>query len=900
MPQARVALEAFNRGIISKYALGRVDLQRTRLSAETMTNWLPMTLGPMMLRPGTEYVGETKSSAAAEFIPFAFSSDETAEIELTADLMRVRVDEDLVSRPAVSTAITSGTFLAALGWTLANSGGASSSIAAGLLTLAGVADGGLATATQSVTVSVADQSVAHGIRIIVERGPVVFRVGTTSGGDDIVNRLELETGTHSLSVTPGASPMYIQFASLSERSCRVESIEVEAAGVVEIPTTWDADDLDNLRWEQSGDIIFVACEGQKQKCIERRGDTSLSWSLVDYRCDDGPFMADVTIPDISFTPSATTGDITLTCNRDFFQADHVGALFRLFQTTQSVDEALGALDATSSTVRIFGVNNTETSDPDGTNDRIATVSITGTWVGTIALERSFESESTGFVEVTTFTANTNYEYTDDFDNLVVWLRLRMKLYTSGTADVTMAYPGGGGYGIVRVVGFSTAQSVAAQVVETLTSTKATDDWLEGQWSEVQGYPTSVCLFDGRLWWFGQDREWGSVSDAYFSHNIDVDGDSGPLNRTIGMGPVEAIRWALPLQRLIIGTASAEISVRSSSFDEPITPTNFTQKACSRQGAANVRPAMVDARGVFVQRSGRRVIEVSYSLEANDYKARDLTRFVPDLAGSNIVSVCVQRQPDTRIHCALEDGSVIVLLYEPDEEVICWFRTEIGGSGIVERVFVQPGEVEDRVYYLVRRTIDGDTKRYLERHALMSQARGGTDNRIADCHLVYSGSAVTTITGLDHLEGEEVVCWGNGKDLGEFTVAGGQITGLSEAVTTACVGLAYTATYKSAKLAYAAEGSTALTQTKKLERVGLILADVHYRGLSVGQDVDHLDLLPLIEDDALTPVNTVWADFDKPTIPIDGTWTTDARLCLQAAAPRPATVVALAIQVSTNG
>ena len=222
----------------------------------------------------------------------------------------------------------------------------------------------------------------------------------------------------------------------------------------------------------------------------------------------------------------------------------------------------------------------------------------------------------------------------------------------------------------------------------------------------------------------------------------------------------------------------------------------------------------------------------------------------------------------------------------------------------------PGTVEDNVYYLVRRTINGSTKRYWEKFAQETQCTGRAEARCADAHIVYNGISTTVITGLAHLEGQSVVVWGwnnsdtSGRDLGTYTVSSGFIT-LSEAVQNACVGLAYTAKWKSAKLAYAAASTvttqnTALTQKKRVVSLGLILRNTHSQGLQFGQSFDTMDPLPLMyQGAAVSATNLVYDDFDEPMIEVPGEWTTDARLCLQASAPRPCTMLGAVVSVSTN-
>jgi len=110
MAKANVVLNKFNRGMVSPLALARVDLENLPFFAEEMVNWYPRVLGSMSIRPGTEYISPTYTSAYAKHIPFVFSNDDTAIIELTDSLLRVRVDEAVVTREAVSTAVTNGNF----------------------------------------------------------------------------------------------------------------------------------------------------------------------------------------------------------------------------------------------------------------------------------------------------------------------------------------------------------------------------------------------------------------------------------------------------------------------------------------------------------------------------------------------------------------------------------------------------------------------------------------------------------------------------------------------------------------------------------------------------------------------------------------------------------------------
>jgi len=369
--------------------------------------------------------------------------------------------------------------------------------------------------------------------------------------------------------------------------------------------------------------------------------------------------------------------------------------------------------------------------------------------------------------------------------------------------------------------------------------------------------------------------------------------------------VDVINWMVSLQRLILGAQGAEFSARASSLDEILTPTNFNLKACSTQGSAGVAPVKIDQNVIFVDRSKARVYQLSFTPQQADYNSEDLTIIVPDLGAVGIARLAVQRKPDTRIHAVLTDGTVMMGLTDPNENVLAWFTLNTDGS--VEDVVVLPaaaGTTDDQVYYVVKRTINGSTVRYLEKWAQENVCTGGTLTYLADGYVSYSGSATTVITGLDHLEGEDVVVWADGEDVGTdtdgtllYTVSSGQIT-LATAASNVVVGLRYTAQFQSTKLAYVNQGGgSQLSEQKRINHIGLVLADTHSQGLQYGTDFTSLRDLPQLEQGV--QVSGVHTAYEEQPIEFDGTWSVDSRLCLQARAPRPATVLAAIIDMEAN-
>ena len=689
MPKQNIYTQSFNAGVVDKENLARVDLERMRLAAEDQTNLLCTTTGNMFLRPGFGHLESTRDNLQGWLKDFSISASSGAQLEFTDLTLRVMIDDEIVTRPSVSTTVSQGSFGGTGDWVLTATDGATAAITGGRLELTADAVGSSASCRQEVAVDVADRGVEHALRVIVSRGPINFRVGSTNGNDNYVDETELKTGTHSLAFTPTGSSFFIIFKTTSETEKRVIDCQIEAAGVMELPTPWALSKLSQLRFAQSADVMFVACDKDtKSQRIERRGDHS--WSVVDYLTDDGPFMLTRSAP-IRLKPHALRGNTTLEASDNFFRPTHVGAIFRLFHNEQHIDQTVAGDQCWSDPIRVTGIS----GDGRRGDDRDWYYTISGSWSGTAQCQRSFDGEDVGFkayrkaenTDNPDITSNvSNEQQFEDDDNSIVWYRAGFpNTYTNGTMRVRIDYDGGGGYGIARVTDYNSRTSVDIEVLKRFKNDIYTSDWLEGQWSDKQEYPTAVALSEGRLFWAGNDKFWASVSDAFESFDEDIEGDSGPINRTIAIGGVNEVQWMLPLQRLVIGTNGLEVSVKSSSFDEPLTPTNLSLKSASSIGSAPVDAVKIDGKGVFVGRTGKALYELIYSSDANDYVAFELTRLCASFYGSGVIQLAVSRRPDTRVWAVLNDGTMMCMVYEPLQQVVAF--VPIVTDGVVESAVV---------------------------------------------------------------------------------------------------------------------------------------------------------------------------------------------------------------------
>lgn len=897
MAKVNAPVFSLNGGEVGEEALARLDLERLQFAGSLYSNVLPRVIGSMTIRPGLEHITDL-ALGDVQLLEYTYSGGSSLLPILSDEEMRVIKDDAFVSRVAVSTAITNGTFTSFTGWTDASTGDAVAEIASSTyLRLLGTPQDS-AIARQTVSVAVGDRNKEHGLRVVVYRGPVTVRLGSSSGAADLINAPDLEDGEHSLAFTPTGASIYLELSNGEARQALIDSCTIEAAGTMVLPTPWTDTDLTGniIRYTQHKDILYCASGVYQQREIQRRGNTS--WGVQRHKVHDGPFESGK--DDISLDPSGYTGSITLTSNKGFFESSMIGRLFRLYQGGQTVEESFSSDPAEGAYVRISGA--------DTNNQRHIAIYITGTWTGTVRLQIATDDGSgnpTGWVDLLTKTANfTNTDLdVDDDSNVIKYVRFALNTgdLTSGTVDTKIVYAGGSNYGIARMIGYTSSTQISCEVLKRFYSLNATFEWDYSVWSDFDGWPAAVERFGGRLYWGKGDFIFGSVPDSYRSHDDTVEGDSAPIFRSVGSNTDRGILWLLGLQRLIGGTDTAEISVKSSSFDEPLTTANWFPIESSTRGCAHIRPVKVDKDGVFVQQSGTGAFALVTEQGTLDYGSTDLMAMHEEVCdGYEIVDIAVQRRPDTVLWFILSNGEARALTYEPAEKVIAWSRFVT--DGLIKRVAANRGNGQDDVYFVVTRN---STQR-LEKLAKLSECRGGTLNCLADGFSRFTATASQTDFSVPHLNGLDVTVWANGVALYDqddlYTVSANKVVLPAQAAgTRVVIGLPYTGDYRSTKLAYGAQNGTALFQKKKVSQLGLYMLNTAVGKILAGKDFDSLRNITTTDQNG-TPLTDgqVLDTYDADLMPVSSDWGSDSRVCLRMKSPYPATISAMVLDIKTNG
>lgn len=423
-------------------------------------------------------------------------------------------------------------------------------------------------------------------------------------------------------------------------------------------------------------------------------------------------------------------------------------------------------------------------------------------------------------------------------------------------------------------------------------------------SSSNNYPSVVTFFEQRLVFAASNNNpqtiWFSKSADYLNFTVGTLADDA-LIYTIAANQVNAIRFLSATRILVLGTSGGEY-VLTTTNDGPITPTTTQIRKYSNYGSANVQPVQVADVTLFLQRGNRKVREFRYvgEVDTAGYQAPDMTILAEHITEGGITQFAYQQEPDSVIWAIRGDGTLLGLTYRRDEQVVAWHKHIIGGEydggqAVVESIATLPNDdTEDELYMVVKRTIDGTTKRYVEKLNVFEFGDQTTDAYFVDSGLEYSGGAVTSLSGLWHLPGEEVSVLANGASHPARTVADGEIS-LAFSATSAAVGYGYTSEMQTLRLEAGSVDGTSQGKPKRIHAITLRL----YRtvGLEVGPaeaDVDRI----YFRDSSMSMDTAVPLFTGDKTVEFPGGFENDDRIYVRQTQPLPMTVLALYPRLNT--
>lgn len=715
MPRATHVQTNFTAGEISPRLLGRTDLNRYQNGLNTASNAIVYPHGMLARRPGTKFVAYTKGSAAARLIQFEYNDEQSYVLEAGDQYLRfyrdgIQITENLTSVTATFSALV-GTYTKS-GHRLAEND---------FVTVTGMSDS------------------AYNV----------------SG---YITNVTATTWDMTLTSTPAGA-----------------GTGGTAAVPYDIASPWAAADIDTLKYVQSADTIFVCHPRYQPRVIERTGSDVFSVST--YELEYGPFE---TVPrETNFLLSTSGHDATLVDGTkykdgqnandyggvkptehfsikiidDTMNWDHDGAtgttgtdIGRLikFRATSAMDFLIAQIYQTISAKEAYAVliSNGSNWGFDGGNvlgrttpgddefyvgdfygaidegkHQVKTITSASWAAGTLTVttdqkhcmdQATTESVTISGLESTT-DVNGTYTATATGDNT----------FTCSTSDP----------------GTVTASTGTASFPKFLQDTTQ-----EGTTSS--NYPSIPSFFQQRLFlantpnnvnriYASSTGDFGNFQDTLLEAPYDVL-DTNALVLTIDDDQVNNIKWLRSVARgLVIGTAGAEYTLSGSNSFDVITPSNVRALRQTEFGSADGRIDTLIGRSIlFAHRSGTRLIELSYSFDADQQIGNDVSIVSEHLLKQGVKEIAYQEVPVNILWIVRGDGKLVCLTYEKEQDVIGWTTGEFGGSGLAESVAVIPEADEDACWFIVNR----NGTRFVE----VMQAPVDIDTVQDDCWYVDAG------------------------------------------------------------------------------------------------------------------------------------------------------------------
>ena len=230
------------------------------------------------------------------------------------------------------------------------------------------------------------------------------------------------------------------------------------------------------------------------------------------------------------------------------------------------------------------------------------------------------------------------------------------------------------------------------------------------------YPATVAYYQQRLV-FGQtnnDPQKIFMSQTGNYHNFNISEplrDDDAVTFTIAASQVNEVRHLVPLSDMIILTSGGEWLLTAN--DGVITPSAIQVKPQGYRGSADAPPIVIGNTIIHLQSKGAIIRDLAFALESDSYTGNDLTVLASHLfAGKTVREWAYAQAPHSIVWTVLSDGTLAALTYMREHEVWGWSRHDTDGT--FESVCTIAEGDEDATYFVVKRTINGATKRYIER------------------------------------------------------------------------------------------------------------------------------------------------------------------------------------------
>ena len=463
-----------------------------------------------------------------------------------------------------------------------------------------------------------------------------------------------------------------------------------------------------------------------------------------------------------------------------------------------------------------------------------------------------------------------------------------------------------GFGIITAFGSATSVTVAVNADRNYGGTGAVTDWRLGTFY-TGNFPTKITFFEERLFYAGTTQQpstvFGSMSadfDKFSPTSVDgsVNDDNG-LSFTLVSDQVNQITGMYGGKFLHIFTKNGAFNMSSGSATQGITPTTVQVTNETNDGAADKKVSPASKSVLFIGKNKKRLREFAYNIDYDSFTTPDMTVLSEHVGFGGFEECSFANYPNNILWVRRGDGVLLGFTYYRDQDVTAWHRHTIAGTNAkVKSIAVIPGvdDAFDTLYLIIERTINSATTQYvefLEEDYRVDDGLTKDDQFFVDSGLTYSGSSTSTLTGLNHLEGQTVAVLNNGAVEANKTVSSGAIT-LTNATTKCHVGLPFTAELESVNVEPKSQYGTTQGKRGRIDKVIFRLFETV--GLKAGPASSSVDVVPF-----RTTTSTMSATEPKTgdyTFLMPATYTTENKLYVKSDTAQACTISAIMIQMST--
>ena len=389
-------------------------------------------------------------------------------------------------------------------------------------------------------------------------------------------------------------------------------------------------------------------------------------------------------------------NIPINSSGDFFSENRIGQQLFLRSKSALILDGVFDKDSAGETSANMSVQG------------IVTLRTNGRWDGTLAMEVSYNGGDT-WSEIA-FIHSENAGHNEELSREIYGIGglVRVKMKNRNTADEDT--------GCQWVMSSSSSGIQPFEIISIMDSTHAIvtplsqmvngsdfDEYAEGAWCKLYGYPQCVEIHEERLVFGGNKRNpatiWLSETNNW-DNFVCGDLDTDALSFTLATDSGEPVSWLVSKSDLMIGLGNCEWSLGSRDAGQALTSSLVHASEQSADGVEYIMPTKAGNMVIYVRRGGMELGSITYDFATDAYNSISLTTMNPKILGDGVLDIFNQLSPNNKIYIVRKDGEIAVFSYDKENNVAAWGRF-IFGDGVRSACALSSGKFKS-IFAIVRR------------------------------------------------------------------------------------------------------------------------------------------------------------------------------------------------------